>query len=77
MIDLTKQYFLLLFDVKNSSGLKNEEFNKRMKLIRQKLDESNAVNSTPAYYLLGTFINFGLAIVFVLIGKEVLKLITC
>jgi len=45
MIDLTKQYFLLLFDVKNSSGLKNEEFNKRMKLIRQKLDESNAVNS--------------------------------
>jgi len=35
------------------------------------------IKSNPAYYLLGTFINFGLAIVFVLIGKEVLKLITC
>ncbi|MCX6251602.1 MAG: hypothetical protein NTX61_12715 [Bacteroidetes bacterium] len=33
------------------------------------------IKANPAYYLLGTFINFSVAIVFVQIGREVLYLI--
>jgi hypothetical protein len=41
MIDLTKDYFLLLIDVGNSTRIPNEEINYKMKQVEEKLKELN------------------------------------
>ncbi|MCX6251603.1 MAG: SatD family protein [Bacteroidetes bacterium] len=41
MIDLTKQYFLLVLDVENSSTLPNNQLSVKMKLVKAKLKQFN------------------------------------